>query len=146
MNEIRTGLVMKNREPTPRDIYWCTKLHLDTVTIDLSRISNKEQHKSYSVEGKERPVILLKFTANRFGKREFIGAYTTTKNLDGRGKERDDVIDCPDSKENGPSYIELPTQKISEQLLTRFKYRLHEQAFREIKRRITVFQMQQLRD
>ena len=133
----------KRNKPSPREVHWCIKLHLDTVA-ELGS-STKDKHKTYSVEGKERPVILLNIADERFGKVEFLGAFTTTQGLNGRGESRKDIIDFEPTDDGRKSYIEVPPERISEQLLTRRKDKLSKLAFLEIKRQINKKLMQQIR-
>ena len=135
---------MNNRlTPKKKQIYWGVKLHLETTELDTSDQPLIANHDFYRLEGKERPLLIMKDRApGRSGQSKYNVAYVTSKNLDARGNERKDLV--PFSFRQGTaSFAEVPTD-IPEKLIKRYEAELHEQMFREIKRKLIAIAMQSM--
>lgn len=58
------------RLPEERDIVYCVHLHLNTVT-PVEKLSDKEDHWIYRVEGKARPMLVVRVENSKPGRRLF---------------------------------------------------------------------------
>ena len=134
----------KTSQPKPREVHWGIKLHLNTTTIDASAKPMIDSHNYYRTEGKERPILILcNRNQTRAGSGTYKVAYVTSKNYDQNGNQRSDLV--PFSFRQGTqSYAELP-EDIPEEFIHRYETTLHEQYFREIKRKLTAILTQSIR-
>ena len=106
--------------PNEREVAYFVHLHLDTVT-EQARHSEMEDVWIYSVQGKPRPMLVLRRLPERKrGRRMLLVVPITSQGLDSQRKllpDHEPIGDCLDRGK--PSYLKLQLQRLPENLVHR---------------------------
>ena len=106
--------------PAERDVAEFMKLHLDTAEQRGEHPYNTNEY-VYSVDGKPRPMLVIRvFPKRERERRWFLVLPITKKGCDAKGNRRTEFVAIGKLSESGPdSYVEMAPQKLPENLLHR---------------------------
>ena len=106
--------------PKEGDVAYFVKLHLDTLQMTGTHPS-RQNHRLYSLEGKSRPMLVVRLLPERErGRRWLLVLPITSKGLDTLGNRKDGlqpIGNCLDS--SCDSFVELNVCKLPENMICR---------------------------
>ena len=127
-----------NNPPSPGQIHWGIKLHLDTAEI-IAEDSYDRAHSAFRVEGKFRPLLVILQCSRPFrdGNAYFLISYATSKHPKDSIGDFKEVVHFPPVDKNVKEAFAMPPEEVPSNLINNFIRKMCQQEFRELKKKIT---------